>query len=295
MRVPFFSTIFTVCFLGLVSSTPLFAQANGLASLQGTVVDAETGRPVIGAIISVEAILDEQNRQSFRIGPTGVFRFLLDPKKNYYILTEASGYQPTKEKFIITSGYTIDIHGKVINLKKGGPITAPVASPATSKMAVVTPPPPPAVTAQTTSTSTVVAPPSAVPQAKPRPAVPAPARPVTVQTVQTELKAVQFVQSRAELLPESQPALDQLLTFMRENPTVTIELAGHTDNQGDYDQNLLLSKQRVELVKTFLVQHGIEATRITSRGYGSTRPIASNNSEATRRLNRRVELVILTK
>lgn len=133
-------------------------------------------------------------------------------------------------------------------------------------------------------------------ETKPKLAPPAsPTRPVTVQAVQTQLKAVQFVQSKAELLPDAQPALDQLLTFLRENPAIRIELAGHTDNQGDFDENLALSKQRVEVVKAHLVRNGIAEDRIVSRGYGSTRPIAGNNSEATRRLNRRVELIILTK
>jgi len=107
------------------------------------------------------------------------------------------------------------------------------------------------------------------------------------------LQAIQFVQSKAEFLPSAQPALDQLVGFMRDKPTVEIELAGHTDNQGDFDQNVLLSKQRVDLVKDYLVKNGIAAKRITTRGYGPTRPIASNNSEATRQLNRRVEMLVL--
>ena len=107
------------------------------------------------------------------------------------------------------------------------------------------------------------------------------------------LQAVQFVQSKAEFLPSAQPALDELVTFMRGRPTVEIELAGHTDNQGDFDQNVLLSKQRVELVKAYLVKNGITANRISTRGYGPTRPIASNNAETTRQLNRRVEMIVV--
>lgn len=106
------------------------------------------------------------------------------------------------------------------------------------------------------------------------------------------LKNIRFVQSKAELLPESDAELNHLWTFMREHPTVEIELQGHTDNQGDFDLNLALSKQRVEAVKAFLVSKGIGTQRITGRGFGSTRPIASNNREETRQLNRRVELVI---
>jgi outer membrane protein OmpA-like peptidoglycan-associated protein len=106
------------------------------------------------------------------------------------------------------------------------------------------------------------------------------------------LNNIRFVQSKAELLPESDAELNHLWTFMREHPTAEIELQGHTDNQGDFDLNLALSKQRVEAVKAFLVSKGIAAQRISGRGFGSTRPIANNNREETRRLNRRVELVI---
>lgn len=108
----------------------------------------------------------------------------------------------------------------------------------------------------------------------------------------SSIQAIQFVQSKAEFLPSAQAALDQLVAFMREKPTVEIELAGHTDNQGDFDKNVLLSKQRVELVKEYMVKNGITGSRITTRGYGPTRPIASNNSENTRQLNRRVEMSI---
>ncbi len=80
---------------------------------------------------------------------------------------------------------------------------------------------------------------------------------------------------------------------MQEHPTAEIELAGHTDNQGDFDENLRLSKQRVDVVKEYLVKNGVAANRISTRGFGPTRPIASNNSEATRKLNRRVEMTVL--
>ena len=106
------------------------------------------------------------------------------------------------------------------------------------------------------------------------------------------LNNIRFVQSKAELLPESDAELNHLWEFMREHPTAEIELQGHTDNQGDFDLNLALSKQRVEAVKAFLVSKGVAAQRISGRGFGSTRPIANNNREETRPLNRRVELVI---
>lgn len=106
------------------------------------------------------------------------------------------------------------------------------------------------------------------------------------------LQNLRFVQSKPELLPESSAELDNLLKFMQEHPTAHIELQGHTDNLGDFDLNLALSRQRVEVVKTLLVKKGISPHRITGKGFGASRPIANNNREETRQLNRRVELVI---
>lgn len=104
-----------------------------------------------------------------------------------------------------------------------------------------------------------------------------------------------FQQSKATLLEESFPELNRLYEFMRENNTVEIELGGHTDNQGLAHLNVKLSKDRVEMVKEFLVNKGISGGRIKTEAYGGTKPIASNRSEETRALNRRVEITILKK
>ena len=106
------------------------------------------------------------------------------------------------------------------------------------------------------------------------------------------LQNLRFAQSKPELLPESNAELENLFKFMQEHPTANIELQGHTDNRGDFDLNLALSRQRVEVVKAFLVKKGISPNRITGKGFGSSRPIANNNREETRQLNRRVELII---
>jgi len=106
------------------------------------------------------------------------------------------------------------------------------------------------------------------------------------------LKNIRFLQGKADLLLESNTELEHLLAFMREHPTAEIELQGHTDNLGDFDLNLKLSRQRVEAVKAFLVSKGIASQRISGKGFGSSRPIANNNREETRYLNRRVELII---
>jgi OmpA-OmpF porin, OOP family len=107
------------------------------------------------------------------------------------------------------------------------------------------------------------------------------------------LNKVYFERGTSALLEESFPELESVIDMMNENPNVRIELAGHTDNQGNSKLNIQLSQERVDIVKRYLTEHGIDGKRIKGKGYGGTRPVASNASEETRRLNRRVEFTIL--
>ncbi|TYZ06631.1 OmpA family protein [Hymenobacter lutimineralis] len=113
-------------------------------------------------------------------------------------------------------------------------------------------------------------------------------RPLTVGSV-LRLDKVQFEQGKNALLSSSYADLERLLTLLQANPSLTIELRGHTDNVGDPKKNVLLSEERVQAVKTYLVNHGIAEARITGIGLGGAEPRASNDQEPTRRLNRRVE------
>jgi OOP family OmpA-OmpF porin len=107
------------------------------------------------------------------------------------------------------------------------------------------------------------------------------------------LKSVLFQQSTYNLLPESNDELDLVVSFLKVNPKVEILLTGHTDNRGNQEHNQRLSQKRVERVKAYLVAKGINGRRITGKGFGGARPIASNDAEETRRLNRRVEFTIV--
>jgi OmpA-OmpF porin, OOP family len=116
-------------------------------------------------------------------------------------------------------------------------------------------------------------------------------QPIEVGTT-VEMKDVLFEQSKTTLLPQSFDELNQVVSFLKENPSVKIELAGHTDNRGIPSQNVKLSQGRVDKVKEYLISKGIGSKRISGKGYGGNKPIASNESEDTRKLNRRVEFVI---
>ncbi len=107
------------------------------------------------------------------------------------------------------------------------------------------------------------------------------------------LNKLYFERGNAELLEDSFAELDRVVDMLVENPDVKIELSGHTDNQGSSKLNIQLSQERVEKVERYLTEHGIDGKRIKGKGYGGSKPIASNASEKTRKLNRRVEIKIL--
>ena len=109
------------------------------------------------------------------------------------------------------------------------------------------------------------------------------------------LENVLFDRGNAAMLPGSYETLDEVVTLLKENPDLEIEVAGHTDNQGRADLNLALSKERAVAVKQYLVEQGIGAQRVTERGYGGTQPLVSNAIEEERSKNRRVEFTILKK
>ncbi|RPD44599.1 hypothetical protein DNI29_20935 [Hymenobacter sediminis] len=113
-------------------------------------------------------------------------------------------------------------------------------------------------------------------------------QPLSVGTT-LRLDKVRFEQGSARLFTSSYPALRRLLKLLTETPTLTIELRGHTDNVGSAEKNVQLSERRVATVKSYLVRHGIAESRITGLGLGGAEPRASNDREATRQLNRRVE------
>ena len=106
------------------------------------------------------------------------------------------------------------------------------------------------------------------------------------------LKNVLFAQAKTEILPESFPELDLVVSFLKANPSIKIELSGHTDGRGVHADNVRLSQQRVNRVKEYLVSKGIEKGRMSGKGYGGTKPVASNDTEESRRMNRRVEFTI---
>lgn len=107
------------------------------------------------------------------------------------------------------------------------------------------------------------------------------------------LKNIQFEINAFKLLPISLIELDKLLQVLTENPSLKVEVSGHTDNIGKPDENIKLSTNRAKAVVDYLVGKNISASRLTYKGYGSSKPVAENTTEKGRAKNRRTEFMIV--
>ncbi|MBK7577416.1 MAG: OmpA family protein [Ignavibacteria bacterium] len=99
---------------------------------------------------------------------------------------------------------------------------------------------------------------------------------------------------KTDLRPESFAELDRLAQFLAASPSITIELSGHTDNVGSDASNKVLSQERVNAVRAYLLGRGVAPTRMKALGYGKSKPLASNSTEEGRQKNRRVEFKIVS-
>jgi outer membrane protein OmpA-like peptidoglycan-associated protein len=104
-----------------------------------------------------------------------------------------------------------------------------------------------------------------------------------------------FETDKFELLSYSQSELERLITFMTKNTTTQIEIGGHTDSEGSETHNNQLSQNRAKAVYDYLVSKGVEAGRLTFKGYGESAPIESNDTPEGRAKNRRTEFKVVSK
>ncbi|MBO7615828.1 MAG: PD40 domain-containing protein [Bacteroidales bacterium] len=107
------------------------------------------------------------------------------------------------------------------------------------------------------------------------------------------LQNIQFEFNSSALTEDSQTGIRMLTDFLKRNPELKVELAGHTDNVGSESYNLKLSTERAESVRSALMTSGIEGERLTAKGYGASRPVAPNDTDEHRALNRRTEMIII--
>jgi OOP family OmpA-OmpF porin len=146
----------------------------------------------------------------------------------------------------------------------------------------------------TSSLAIVGDPPAPPPPPKEEP--PPPPKPKRVEVTADKIvirEKIQFDLNKATIKPESDELLSEIVAVFKENPQIKkVSIEGHTDDQGADAYNKKLSDQRAKSVLDYLTGKGVEAARLTSKGFGETKPIASNETEEGKEQNRRVEFII---
>ena len=107
------------------------------------------------------------------------------------------------------------------------------------------------------------------------------------------LDNLHFASGQSTILKNSYSELKELLEYLKLKPNTRIEIAGHTDSDGDDNANLTLSQKRAEAVKKYLIDHGIKESRLIAKGYGESKPVADNSTNQGKAKNRRTEVRFL--
>jgi len=110
-----------------------------------------------------------------------------------------------------------------------------------------------------------------------------------------KLNNILFETNSSSLNKASENIIADFATFLKENPKVKVAIHGHTDSEGDANQNMKLSNDRANAVYSYLIQIGIDASRLSYKGFGQTKPITGNDSEEGKARNRRTEFVVMNK
>jgi outer membrane protein OmpA-like peptidoglycan-associated protein len=283
-------------------------------TLAGTIIDGKTGKPIAGRVsfseAGVEPVTADPN--------TGAFRRDNIPVGTYTITATAEGYfpatvtiqinenqittqqfllNPTTVKSVITgtvtdrgTGAALAARITVKDARTGTVFTEVQNDPGTGVYVVEAPVGTYSVTAQAEGyidqSAAIVL----------QEGVPATHNFALVKVGTTvTLKGIYFDFNKATIkFPESQEALQAAYQILKDNPTIKVEIQGHTDNVGSDEYNQRLSEQRAWAVVNYLVQQmGVDAARLIARGYGESMPKASNDTPEGRALNRRVEFVVI--
>ncbi len=249
-------------------------------SLKILAVDRQTKLIIPGVHFTISGV--NAGNKSIRLTPdstTGFAKVELPGKGIYSLSCAAEGYDDFEKSIKLDSAQN---EARVIlTVKRVTPERKPDPQKATTKSN------PPVSSPAKTAVSAPVATNASVPVVTVKPLSKLEkGKPIT-------LPNIYFDQSSPVLRPESYPELNQLHDALNENPALQIEIRGHTDNQGDFDLNVKLSRDRCQAIVDYLVKKGIANNRLKAVGRGPIDAIAPNNNEENRKKNRRVEFVVL--
>jgi outer membrane protein OmpA-like peptidoglycan-associated protein len=114
-----------------------------------------------------------------------------------------------------------------------------------------------------------------------------------IEVLKTAFDNLEFETGKDIIFESSKPSLNELAEVLKKKTTWKLEISGHTDNVGDDNANLVLSKKRAEALKAYLISQGVEEARLITKYFGETKPIATNDTPEGRQKNRRVEMKIV--
>lgn len=245
-------------------ATPTAPNDNGeiAITIKGKLFDAKTNKPISGKV-SYRFDYDAQKSDSVKTNNFGEYLFKIKPDSYTFIAT-AKGYEDGQESMDFSKSTKNQQFSQNIYLN---PIVEkPIKKTETPK----------------------------IEEPKIEPVEVLKESPITkIEDNKFRLNNFIFNLGEATFSPESTDQVDALLKMLKEDPKMKIRLEGHTDNVGDPDKNKRLSLERAYNVREYLISKGVAGNRIQFKGYGDTKPIADNNTEEGRKMNRRVEFVIL--
>ncbi len=245
--------------------------AEVLVTIKGKLIDAKTNKPIAGQVMYRTERrpfdYDAKKADSIKTSATGEYSFKIKPEA-YTFVASAKGYENAQESMDLSKIGKSQQFSQSIYLN---PIEKVIKKPELAKEETPKP-----------------APKTEVAKEKPKEN-----SPVKIEENKFRLDKVFFEIGESRLLSDSYDQLNGLLKMLKDEPKMTIIVEGHTDNVGDPTQNKRLSLERAYNVREYLISKGIAGFRIQFKGYGDTKPIADNDTEEGRKMNRRVEFVIL--
>lgn len=238
-----------------------------MVTIKGKLIDAKTNKPIAGKVL-YRFDYDAQKVDSAKTSATGEYLFKIKPE-SYTFVASAKGYENAQESMDLSKTTKSQQFSQSIYLN---PVEKVVKKPEPIKEEIPKPEPPKNEIAKEETKEN---------------------SPIKIEENKFRLDKVLFEIGESRLLPDSYDQLDGLLKMLKDEPKMTIIVEGHTDNVGDPTQNKRLSLERAYNVREYLISKGIAGFRIQFKGYGDTKPIADNSTDEGRKMNRRVEFVIL--